>query len=170
MAPRSGRPGLPPRRRKRRSREFGRATTPVLPKRSPSPGRWIRPGRCPPSGATATAQFVDWPADPHQTPSGGGHRADPGQKRDPARRLRKKGIDQSTPVTEGWAKHVLGPAEGRDPGGRRPCPRENILVDIDRVGTPLRSFAHPRLTSREYCGTARDRAGRCLRGRSPGGR
>jgi hypothetical protein len=104
MAPRSGRPGLPPRRRKRRSREFGRATTPVLPKRSPSPGRWIRPGRCPPSGATATAQFVDWPADPHQTPSGGGHRADPGQKRDPARRLRKKGIDQSTPVTEGWAK------------------------------------------------------------------
>jgi hypothetical protein len=91
MAPRSGRPGLPPRRRKRRSREFGRATTPVLPKRSPSPGRWIRPGRCPPSGATATAQFVDWPADPHQTPSGGGHRADPGQKRDTGRRTNAQG-------------------------------------------------------------------------------
>jgi hypothetical protein len=34
-----------------------------------------------------TALQLDWPADPYQTPSGGGHRADHGQKRDTGGRI-----------------------------------------------------------------------------------
>jgi hypothetical protein len=30
---------------------------------------------------------LDWPADPYQTPSGGGHGADPGQKQDTGDRI-----------------------------------------------------------------------------------
>src|SRR5204862_2856447 len=46
----------------------------------------------------------DWPAYPLQTPSGGGLRADPGQKQDPGERTRSQvetGIDNPRPVTEG---------------------------------------------------------------------
>jgi len=34
---------------------------------------------------------LDWPADPYQTPSGGGHRADRGQKRDTGGRIGLEG-------------------------------------------------------------------------------
>src|SRR5438552_4439878 len=45
---------------------------------------------------------VDWPTYPLQTPSGGGPRADPGQKQDPGERILKidRGIDKPRPVTE----------------------------------------------------------------------
>ena len=47
--------------------------------------------------------FVDWSACPLRTPSGGGPCTDPGQKRVLGERTTQKGIDQSRPVTEGWA-------------------------------------------------------------------
>jgi transposase len=66
---------------------FGRPVRAVRSK-VPSPGRWIRSGRNRPSGgASLTARQLDWPADPYQTPSGGGHRADHGQKRDTSGRI-----------------------------------------------------------------------------------
>ncbi len=43
---------------------------------------------------------LDWPADPYQTPSGGGHGADPGQKQDIGDRITLEGIDTGRPVTE----------------------------------------------------------------------
>jgi hypothetical protein len=66
---------------------FGRPVR-VVRSRVPSPGRWIRSGRITCSGAAwLTARLLDWPADPYQTPSGGGHRADRGQKRDTGGRM-----------------------------------------------------------------------------------
>ena len=68
----------------------------------PSPGRWIRSDRCP-SSRHCDHAFVDWSACPLQTPSGGGLAPTP--YRSEIRRVdNAKGIDQSRPVTEGWAK------------------------------------------------------------------
>jgi len=42
---------------------------------------------------------LDWPAGPHQTPSGGGHGADPGQKQDTGDRITlKKGLTRGGPL------------------------------------------------------------------------
>ena len=78
---------------------FGRATTPAFPKRSPSPGRWIRSDRNPPSAhlrprvrrlvGLSSSDPIRWRP-----------RADPVQKQDPGDRTTQKGIDQSRPVTE----------------------------------------------------------------------
>jgi hypothetical protein len=47
---------------------------------------WFRSGRKTPSGAMRpTARQLDWPADPHQTPSGGGHAPTPDRRATPAR-------------------------------------------------------------------------------------
>src|SRR5882672_12756274 len=97
----SPRPGLlPPWRPERGDQEFSGGSR-HQPSRSevPSPGRW--------TGQTATHPVaydhatVDWSAYPLRTPSGGGLRADPGQKRVPGEKDNAKGIDQSRPVTEG---------------------------------------------------------------------
>jgi hypothetical protein len=42
---------------------------------------------------------LDWPADPHQTTSGGGQRVDPGQKQDTGDRIQaRKGLTYEGPL------------------------------------------------------------------------
>ena len=84
---------------RRRHHRFGRPVRAVRSK-VPSPGRWIRSDRkMGQRRRKADRAPLDWPADPYQTPSGGGHRADHGQKRDTGGRI-KKGVDNQMPVTE----------------------------------------------------------------------
>jgi hypothetical protein len=50
---------------------------------------------------------LDWPADPHQTPSGGGRAPTPDRSKTPATGLRSKGIDTGEPVTEARLIHRM---------------------------------------------------------------
>jgi hypothetical protein len=96
MAPRSTLP-RPPRRHNRRRHRRGITEEGIDRVRTPGKGR---PEQGPVAGTMdrvrphrvqrrhmAIARLLDWPADPCQTPSGGGHRADPGQKRDTGGRM-----------------------------------------------------------------------------------
>ena len=79
----------PPKHRKGENHRFGR-TRHQRPEQVPSPGRWIRSGRKSGSSSQDDCASLDWPTDPHQTPSGGGPRADPGQKQDTGDRITLK--------------------------------------------------------------------------------
>ena len=81
------------------NREFGRADT-KRPEQVPSPGRWIRSGRSAASGSYKDCAFLDWPADPYHTPSGGSSALTPDRSKTPATGSRLKGIDTRWPVTE----------------------------------------------------------------------
>jgi Transposase IS116/IS110/IS902 family len=54
------------------------------PEQVPSPGRWIRSGRSAASGSYKDCASLDWPADPHQTPSGGSPTLTPDRSKTPA--------------------------------------------------------------------------------------
>ena len=91
-----------------RSDLSGGCSTPAFPKRM-SPRRdedQVRP--CPPMWLMTT-RIVDWDDlsffEPHQVAACAFRRcADPVQKRVPARGTFARGVDQTWPVTEGWAK------------------------------------------------------------------
>src|SRR5213594_2689639 len=69
--------------------------------RSPLAGTADRSDRCPPSAAYEHAR-VDWSAYPLCSPSGGGHSADPGQKRVPGKGDNaKKGLTNRGPLQKG---------------------------------------------------------------------
>src|ERR1700688_3881860 len=69
--------------------------TPAFPKRGPDAGTMdqVRP-QCGPWHQNTL--IVDWPTYPLQTPSGGGLRADPGQKQDPGERMLASGKEGLT--------------------------------------------------------------------------
>jgi hypothetical protein len=73
------------------NRKFGQTDT-KRPEQVPSPGRWIRSGRSAASGSYKNCAFLDWPADPHQTPSGGSSSLTPDRSKTPATGSRSKGI------------------------------------------------------------------------------
>src|SRR5580704_992579 len=85
-----------------------------------------RSDRCPPRGKRPRfRRLVDLSS---PDPIRWRPRADPVQKQVPGDRTKQKGIDQSRPVTEGWAK------------ASSPCPREVVLhVETLRVGTARRA-------------------------------
>jgi hypothetical protein len=58
-----------------------------------------------------TTLTLDWPTCPFRTPSGGGRRADPGQKQAPGERMSQveRGIDKQRPVTEALLIHLKWP-------------------------------------------------------------
>ena len=97
--PNSSPAGRPPKHRPGGNHEFGRTDT-KRPEQVPSPGRWIRSGRSAASGSRRDCAFLDWPADPHQTPSGGSSALTPDRSKTPATGSRSKGIDTRWPVTE----------------------------------------------------------------------
>ena len=74
-------------------------TTPARPEQVPSPGRWIRPGR---KTLSETAKVehapLDWPADPHPTPSGGGRAPTPDRREIPAAGSAQKGLTPKGPL------------------------------------------------------------------------
>ncbi len=75
-------------KRRRNDKGFRAGHDTSLPKRGPNAGTMdqVRPQ----SGSwQQTTLTLDWPPCPLRTPSGGGHRADPGQKQDPAKGCRK---------------------------------------------------------------------------------
>ena len=77
--------------------------TPAFPKRGPDAGTMdqVRP-QCGPWHQNTL--IVDWPTYPLQTPSGGGLRADPGQKQDPGERMLasgKEGLTNRGPLQKG---------------------------------------------------------------------
>src|SRR5438093_6881254 len=79
--------------------------------RSPLAGTADRSDRCPPSAAYEHA-CVGWSAYPLWSPSGGGHSADPGQKRVPGKGDNaKKGLTNRGPLQKGGQRrgHCLSP-------------------------------------------------------------
>src|SRR5439155_5523617 len=94
--------------------------------RSPLAGTADRSDRCPPSAAYEHAR-VDWSAYPLCSPSGGGHSADPGQKRVPGKGDNaKKGLTNRGPLQKG------GQRRGHCPSTtlfyRAPCPRVLLMT------------------------------------------
>ena len=87
MAPRSTLP-RPPRRHNRRRHQQVRTPGKGCPEQGPVAGTMdqVRPHHVQ-RRRMAYRASLDWPADPYQTPSGGGHRADRGQKRDTGGRM-----------------------------------------------------------------------------------
>src|SRR5207245_3916402 len=76
--------------------------------RSPLAGTADRSDRCPPSAAYEHAR-VDWSAYPLCSPSGGGHSADPGQKRVPGKGDNaKKGLTNRGPLQKGGQRRWHG--------------------------------------------------------------
>src|ERR1700689_2354995 len=68
----------------------GGSSTPAFPKRGPDAGTMDQV-RSTSGQSVPNHAHVDWPAYPLQTPSGGGLRADPVQKQDPAKRTLASG-------------------------------------------------------------------------------
>ena len=122
MAPRSTLP-RPPRRRNRRRHQQVRTPGRDRPEQGPVAGTMdqVRPHHVQ-RRHTAIARLLGWPADPYQTPSGGGHRADPGQKRDTGGRM--------------GSKRCIGRAgKTSDPSG---CPRVALYATTLKGKPPRR--------------------------------
>ena len=72
---------------------------------------------------------LDWSADPHQTPSGGGRAPTPDRSETPATGLCSKGIDTRGPVTEARNSHT---GEGVECGawGEQASVRQERAADV----------------------------------------
>jgi hypothetical protein len=91
----------PPRRTEERSdHEFGRLETPAA---------RIRPGRSAASSPYVDCAFLDWPADPHQTPSGGSPALTPDRSKTPAAGYARKGLTHMGPLQKRHSRQPRSP-------------------------------------------------------------
>src|SRR5207249_10325450 len=108
--------------------------------RSPLAGTADRSDRCPPSAAYEHAR-VDWSAYPLCSPSGGGHSADPGQKRVPGKGDNAiKGLTNRGPLQKGGQRRGHGIATWQGRSCAVPT-RSCAVVSYDSVGTAYASLS-----------------------------